>query len=249
MQINTSVVNFRPPDTLGHNYLAGDVLHTLQQVSGGALTFHLAHIQEMLDLPDGWPQAWWDTRDQPVRADWHPSTYAAWLQRSGAWAKLAAGDVHLVVATADQRGGFAEFCIRGPGAGIDGNYGKTWGQVLPDLGRTYSIWGFNCQRDLASALHAVGHSVEERLRQRIPGVYKSWCGNDQMYADFKSSDPVPDAVWRGFAGVGSVHYPPFSRQCYEYDGPESEEWGSSHLGYMRRWLSAIPQQWWGLVLS
>jgi hypothetical protein len=142
----------------------------------------------------------------------------------------------------------------------------------------YVIMGLNYERGVAEAVHSFGHRVESILWR----VYGSWSGDSTIghlwdrFSRFEGRAP-------GKAACGNVHFPPNGRQDYDYGNPaavESEaddwlnfpdltgvrrpvsstDWGGSHRGYMRWWLTRLPKavgrnadgklnNWWAYLLD
>ena len=177
------------------------------------------------------------------------ANYDQQLREAGAYPLIQRGSVQVVICYAGNDGGWWEFVVRGPGPGLDGRFGKVWGEPLPDLGRTYTVLGLNTQRGPAEDLHSASHWCEERLRQQLPDAYAAWAGCDHFYHIYRSEDPIPPEAWADFHGAGTCHYAPRSPKCYTYDGVGSEVWGRTQEGYLRQWLAAIPPEWWGYIIG
>ena len=246
--VDAAIVNFRPADTLGSQYLSPEVLRALQEVSHGAVRPRVMMQTTTPTLPDGWPQQWWNAVQQGlanIAGLWTLSNYPAWLRRTGVYDQIAAGKVNVICAYGDQRCGFAEYAFRGASGG------DSSGPLLQDAGHFYMVYGFNSERGLAEALHSIGHSAEARLGRHIPGPFQAWSGNADFYARFGGAHtgPLPAGVWENFTGVGNVHFPPFADLAYQYDGPDCAAWGCTHEGFLRWWLGQMPVEWWPIIFG
>ncbi|MFQ6618416.1 MAG: T9SS type A sorting domain-containing protein [Fidelibacterota bacterium] len=128
-----------------------------------------------------------------------------------------------------------------------------------DCEKLLSIMGLNYERGVAEALHSFGHRVESAMWH----AYGRWDVHAEELNNWEIFTKIDKDV-PGEAHVGNIHYPPNGTSDYDYGNKRyvttyadnwkrypilldqkrtinCEEWGCSHLGYLRWWYNHLPR--------
>lgn len=253
-----SVCNWNDPRELAREY-ASDVA----QASGGYISYKIVEWKDLSVFPpkkDGFVY----TEDSYLQCHetnkgWHQPDemdYPKVLETYGVPEKINKGEIDEVWLFGGPYFGFWESAMAGPGS-FDIN-----GGVYPSVKtqRPFAIMGFNYERGVAEMLHNLCHRTEATMTR----IYGGWQADklDHLWARFAANARQS----RGYAGVGSCHYPPNAEKEYDYANPRfvkstandwlnfphltgamqevnCESWGGPdyHRRYLIWWFSRLPR--------
>lgn len=136
-------------------------------------------------------------------------------------------------------------------------------------GRSFNFMTFNYSRDVTMMLESLAHRVEGRVQNGLgQALWDQFDGQRLRYSQDYTQPPAPDAdhpeVDATAAHCGNVHFPPNAYAHYQYDRRfpvqsdcdrwlnfpsevplrtvDCPEWGCTHYGYLKWWLSHLPHQ-------
>ena len=236
----------------------------LAAASGGYLQYTMADTLVVNGLPaleDGycytaeeWLHCWqqgggWH---QPQMAD-----YPALLDRLGAPARIAAGEIDEVWLFGPPYAGFWESAMVGP----DAYWCNAPPVELAGCQRRFVVMGFNYERGVGEMLEDVGHRLESCVARAF-GSWRDWGGHaDHAWDRFTAHE----AVTPGQAGCGTVHWAPNSQADYDWGNRRAvwsqcddwleyphltgrrrqvdcHEWGGGDIrAHHRWWLAHLPR--------
>lgn len=237
-----------------------------EEVSEGRLVYRVTETIRWEEFPikeDGYRYDY-DTWVRTVRREiphHEPdiSDYPMILERSGLCDRVNAGEADELWMFGAPYMGFGESALAGPGVfpyngpGYDNN----------SCERLVPIMGFNYERTLTEMLHNWGHRIEATMTH----LFGDW-QEDRLEHDWdRFGLTYVQSPGLGFAGCGSVHYPPNAAREYEYDHREPRPsmcadfddypelaadptsvlapvdctaWACTQIGYLQWWLSHLP---------
>lgn len=190
---------------------------------------------------------------------WHePDTadYPKTFRDYGVLARIDQGEIDEVWFMGGPYFGYNESAMAGPGAFYIN--GAVYDKVPSK--RPFAIMGFNYERGVAEMLHDLCHRTESTMAR----VYGGWKVDElttnwaRFAANFAQS--------KGFAAVGTCHWPPNAEKDYDYANPRTvdstaedwlryphltgkttkvsrETWGGPdyHRSYMKWWFARLPK--------
>ncbi len=146
----------------------------------------------------------------------------------------------------------------------------TPGSLCPQVvTRRFTVMTFNYSREETMMLESLAHRVERQVQDGIGlALWDQFDGQRQRYAQVYGEPPAPDAdhpeVDATATHCGNVHFPPNAYAHYQYNRRfpvqsdcdrwlnfpsevpprtvDCPEWGCTHYGYLKWWLSHIPHQ-------
>jgi hypothetical protein len=118
----------------------------------------------------------------------------------------------------------------------------------------------NYERQLGEALHSFSHRAESLLTQAFGGWFVDGGREDHLWDRVSYYERAAP----GRSGLGNVHNPPNARADYDYENAApalstwdswplypapavssrqvtGADWGFSHEGFLREWLSRLPR--------
>ncbi|MCI0514237.1 T9SS type A sorting domain-containing protein [candidate division KSB1 bacterium] len=148
----------------------------------------------------------------------------------------------------------------------------------PALNHLLPVMGWNFERGIAEALESYGHRSESALVKTHGGRWDVHNPNPSYWEIYTRIDKD----FPGLAQIGNIHFPPNGLSDYDFTNRRyvqtyadnwkrfpilldqhrsvnCQEWGSSHVGYMRWWFSHLPHfegvtqgilnNWWHYIVD
>lgn len=173
--------------------------------------------------------------------------YGKFFEELNLCQEIADGKINEIWAFNGPWFGFWEWSVRGPTV-------NSLQENLPLCGgKTYAIMGFSYEKHLSEMLEDLGHRFESVLI-KIPTVQNEWinfikheaCGTVHI-----PPNGVRDYDWSNSSSASSscddyLNYPSLSG---ENTTISCSTWGCTSEGYLKWWLSHIPQKWWSFVID